>query len=460
MMNKPSKFRLLLFAGFHLTDNKGQSIDPGPRKSKALLAWLAVNPDVEHPRERLAALLWPDSEEGQARHSLRQALASLRKVMPDTAGPLRSSKNWVLLDSRMIEVDALEFDAAISSVSQKMLDKAINLYQGEFLAGCNPRADLFDEWLLDYRHHYQARVTASMCKRLDFLIENKAYKKAGPLAIKLLGIDPLRESAYRALMQSNMALGNHAVALRWYRRCERRLLRELNVMPSPETSALYKQLHSAPDAAKEGANGQSSNRKTKKQALDIVSRGNQRILYQVEAAIEAVFDHIGGQSFLIRGGDEGERSSICEDISKLAKSQDFQVCRGKIPASSDDRNSDETSVLTATIAGCLMNTTPALKQDNGGELAQTSNLSVDDQMLVFSERIKISSKHAPLLLVLEDIHIADSQTIEQLAKLISFMRDSAALLVMTTSFSGSALDPAWRGAMHQAPLTTVDLATS
>ena len=458
-MQKQPLFKLLLFAGFHLIDASEQSIDPGPRKSKALLAWLAVNPDVEHPREKLAALLWPDNEEGQARHSLRQALASLRKVLPDDRSPLRSSKDWVMLDSKMIAVDALEFDAALNDGSDEMMDKAIALYQGEFLAGCNPRADLFDEWLADYRHHYQARVTAAMCKRLDSLIEKQAYKKAGPLAIKLLGIDPLRESAYRALMQSNMALGNHAVALRWYRRCEQRLLRELDVLPNPQTRALHAQVRSVLDADVADTHVQTADKKTKKQAFDIVSKGNQRILYQVEAAIEAIFDHIGGQSILIRGGKEAQRSSLCEDIAKLASLQGFEVCRGKIPAASSEAKPADVTLLTDTIASCLAHTSHAIKQQGSCAVVQREE-SDDDQMSVFANRIKLTSEHAPVLLVLENIHVAGEQTIVQLAKLISFMRESAALLVMTTSFSGSALDPAWRGAMYHAPLTTIDLAVA
>ena len=42
--------------------------------SRALLAYLAVEADVVHQRMALATLLWPEENETNARHNLRQAL--------------------------------------------------------------------------------------------------------------------------------------------------------------------------------------------------------------------------------------------------------------------------------------------------------------------------------------------------------------------------------------------------
>ncbi|HSF80661.1 MAG TPA: winged helix-turn-helix domain-containing protein, partial [Anaerolineales bacterium] len=57
-------------------------------KVRALLAYLAVEAQRPHSRERLAALLWPDWPESAARSNLRYALADLRKVIGDrTAKP-------------------------------------------------------------------------------------------------------------------------------------------------------------------------------------------------------------------------------------------------------------------------------------------------------------------------------------------------------------------------------------
>src|SRR5512141_1835587 len=52
-------------------------------KVRALLAYLAVEAGRSHSRDALMGLFWPDSPEETARHSLRQALFSLRLALGD-----------------------------------------------------------------------------------------------------------------------------------------------------------------------------------------------------------------------------------------------------------------------------------------------------------------------------------------------------------------------------------------
>ncbi|TME59209.1 MAG: hypothetical protein E6I59_17015, partial [Chloroflexi bacterium] len=52
------------------------------RKAQALLLYLAVEGGL-HPRGKLAALLWPDSEPQGARTALRNALTLLRRLLAD-----------------------------------------------------------------------------------------------------------------------------------------------------------------------------------------------------------------------------------------------------------------------------------------------------------------------------------------------------------------------------------------
>src|SRR5258708_38631199 len=53
------------------------------RKAQALLLYLAVE-GGQHPRSKLAALLWPDSEASDARRTLRNALGLLRSLLADS----------------------------------------------------------------------------------------------------------------------------------------------------------------------------------------------------------------------------------------------------------------------------------------------------------------------------------------------------------------------------------------
>src|SRR5438093_13141914 len=84
-MTNSARFHLRLLGRFALTAGEGDStpIRLSTRKAGALLAYLAMSPDQTASREELAALLWGDCLDQQARHSLRQALASLRKELGD-----------------------------------------------------------------------------------------------------------------------------------------------------------------------------------------------------------------------------------------------------------------------------------------------------------------------------------------------------------------------------------------
>src|SRR5262249_30375437 len=61
-------------------------------------------------------------------------------------------------------------------------------------------------------------------------------------ALRLLAIDPLRESVHRALMRLYAAQGRRSAALQQYEACAALLRRELGTEPEPETGRLYREL--------------------------------------------------------------------------------------------------------------------------------------------------------------------------------------------------------------------------
>src|SRR5262249_7450271 len=51
------------------------------KKTRALLAMLALDPGKTIPRGKVTTLLWADQSEDAARHALRQCLLDLRSVL-------------------------------------------------------------------------------------------------------------------------------------------------------------------------------------------------------------------------------------------------------------------------------------------------------------------------------------------------------------------------------------------
>src|SRR5262249_51504874 len=63
----------------------GEPIPLPSRAAQSLLASLALNAGIAHRREKLAGLLWPDSDEENARSNLRHALWRLRRALENGA---------------------------------------------------------------------------------------------------------------------------------------------------------------------------------------------------------------------------------------------------------------------------------------------------------------------------------------------------------------------------------------
>src|SRR5947209_1476683 len=73
------------------------------RKAQALLLYLAVEGGL-HPRGKLAALLWPDSEPQGARTALRNALTLLRRLLADR-DPSAPAPSHLLCQQELLGLD-------------------------------------------------------------------------------------------------------------------------------------------------------------------------------------------------------------------------------------------------------------------------------------------------------------------------------------------------------------------
>jgi DNA-binding SARP family transcriptional activator len=233
---------LTLLGGFQARSPTGAAIAIPVKKAKALLAYLALHPGQLHPRDKLAALLWEESGEGQARHSLRQALVCLRKAFPRSMHVITAAADALTIPPRAVEVDALDFERLLETGTPEALEQAVALYQGELLEGFNPGSSGFEDWLMERRGRLRERAIAAVETLLARQLADRPGESAIGLALRLVSWDPLRESAHRTLMTLYARLGRHGAALKQYRTCRAVLHRELGVEPEPQTEALHRDL--------------------------------------------------------------------------------------------------------------------------------------------------------------------------------------------------------------------------
>ena len=84
--------------GQFTVSHDGAPITIPSRNGQSLFAYLLLHPGQAQRRERLAALLWPDSSEESARGNLRHELWRLRKALGPAAALLQVDDLTITVD--------------------------------------------------------------------------------------------------------------------------------------------------------------------------------------------------------------------------------------------------------------------------------------------------------------------------------------------------------------------------
>ena len=204
-------YNLRFLGGASIKGPEGPVIGPAvqPRRL-ALLACLAVAKGQPVSRDKLIAMLWPESAPESARHSVRETVYVLNHELKDA--PVEVVGNGLRIDPERCPSDVALFQTAIESGD---LERAVQLYRGEFLDGLFLRDALeFEEWAREERERF-SRVYA---QALEELAENAAqhgdYLQAVSWLRDLVVHDPYSGRATVRLMESLAATGDRAEALR------------------------------------------------------------------------------------------------------------------------------------------------------------------------------------------------------------------------------------------------------
>jgi len=207
------------------------------KKHLALLLYLARSGPRGRAREHLMGLLWPDSEDGKARHSLNVALGHIRRHLGDGAidgagGPLRLNPGFVGLDLTEFEVLAGREDWS----------GAAALVTGEFLEGFDlPGASGFEDWLIAERAHWRGRSIDVLVRHADDLLRSGHATDAVSVGRRALQLDPGAERAARGVMRGLALAGDRAAALAEHGRVTARLA-ELGAVPERATDELAERI--------------------------------------------------------------------------------------------------------------------------------------------------------------------------------------------------------------------------
>lgn len=338
----------------------------------SLLGWLALHPGV-HPRAAVAPRFWPDVLDESARASLRSALWALRRALGAEA--LVATRDRIgLADGTW--VDVLEAERLRA---EGRCQDALALCEGVLLA------ELEDEWVLEAREAQRERVVAMLETLAREAEQGEDARRAVELTRRQAALEPLSEAIHRALMRRLEAAGDRGAALAEYGELRSRLLTRLKTAPSSETQALAESLRrgtaAAPSAAFPG-------RLLRADRASFVGRRSE--LARIAAAWRRVSSGGGGQAqVVLLAGEAG-------------------IGKSRLAA----RFAAEASASGATVLYGSCEEQALVPYE---PFSEAVGARVPDRSEIES-RLAAAAAIGPLVLVLDDLHLADRNTLGLLAR--------------------------------------------
>lgn len=206
---------------------------PRVRKSRGVLAVLALSAGRPVLRSRLTGLFWSTRDREQARASLRQSLHELGHALGPCGQVLVTTRETAMLASDRLWVDATEV-LRIGAGEPAALD----VVEGPLLEDLDGLDPAFDAWLAEERRRFRER--ARSLAEAHFSAHDPADARAAA-ARRIVHIDPAHEPGWLALMQALGDLGDRGGALAAFERC-RAGLASAGALPSSEIEGLAQRL--------------------------------------------------------------------------------------------------------------------------------------------------------------------------------------------------------------------------
>ncbi len=258
-----NQLQLSLLGPFVVAHNREVVTNFDSNKVRALLIYLAVEGRV-HARSTLAALLWPEHDDVNARTNLRQVLYQLRRAIGDDG----AIPPFLLVNRQTIginpaahcTVDVVTFRQLIAAtvthahtqlttcpVCMDCLQQAVELYHDDFLTGFTlDESDTFEEWRRITAEQLHLQVMDVLHQLADIALAQHDLAAAQRYAQRRIRLEPWCEEAHRQMMMAYWQRGQRSAALAQYATCRAILATELGIEPDAVTEALHAQISTSP----------------------------------------------------------------------------------------------------------------------------------------------------------------------------------------------------------------------
>jgi len=438
-----------LLGGFELRRD-GQVLDPLTlRAARSLLAFLVLNRERAHTRDLLAGTFWPDFDEPRARRRLSQALWQIQKTLGEEEGQryLIGTADTVRFNPETdFWLDVDEFTSALDQaakgdrgVEAKALAHAVSMYRGDLLSG------FYDDWLFHDQDRLRTRFLGALERLADLAVARGEYEPAIVHARRLAQENEFDEEAHRRVMRIAVLLGRHNEAIQQFEECRRILAEELGAEPSAETVEMYEATIAARDSASRAVSAPEEFPLFEEgDASPFVGREGERSIFaeRLDAVLEG-----SGRILLVEGEAGVGKTRLLQGVATDAQWRGMDVVWGRSAPHAgrpfgpigdalrtgltDLRVRQLANRLDPTRLSALAPLIPSLAPDAPPGVA----MGLADEQARMYEAIGAAFQSLaatnPSVVVLEDIHWADEDTLQALEQVAQRIEDDQIFFAVT-----------------------------
>jgi DNA-binding SARP family transcriptional activator len=438
--------------------------DFGGVRPKQVLEILLATRGHRVTTDRLAELVWGDERPQDTAGSLQTFVSALRRNLHpdrDTSRALvvtepeayRFATELVALDLDLFD-ELLERSAREPTrKARRSLEAALELVRGEVLED-----EPYSGWALDLRGTYQGRILGAHLEAADAALAERDLAAALEHAEAAVALDRFSERAHRLSMLALYGLGRQHDALSRYRSFRRELDEELGLDPTQETRALETAILRQDDpesllprtlSLDENSSDESHTALLGRRVeLDVLTNAVQRGLDGDFALAQ-----IEGESGL------GKTRLLDELANRLAGTR-----VGRATCSELQRHLPYVPLAAAlrdALGGADLDDYPPALAQILPELGREGHKAEFETVEVLEALVALVRAHAPMVLLIDDLHRADGETVAALAYLHRRTGGVAGAVVATRDIGAwgdflGRLSP--DAAVQLEPLTEHDLA--
>ena len=445
---------------------RGSTLDALPPQAVLLLSYLVVHRERPQTRDLLAGRFWSELPEDRARKRLSNTLWQIKNAARESGLPelLVTTPNSVqVTDAHPIWVDAEEFESQLADLERELrtrqlrgvladrLAEVVTGYPGDFLSGH------YHDWIEPERDRIRDRYNSALVQLIQLYKSRSEYDVALRFAATLVKQEPLREDLHREVMRLHALLGQTPAAERQFVVCSQVLEAELGVEPSAETIELIERIRT--DAPS------SSLREVPLDRESTALIGRSQELGVLLGRVDELLNGTGGV-VLVEGDPGIGKTRLIEEFSEAADWRGVRILSSGHTELSKMRPYE---TLREALAGAVTGirgehlvevVEPVWLQKAAEVLPELSRLieGADDSMPLHPEEEPSRMSEAlarvilaqgglgPTMIVLEDIHWCDDDSMQVLVQLGSRLARSGVLLCLTyRRFEAEQSESVWSG---------------